>query len=368
MKKHKRMLLSLLVCNLFFAATIRAQQPIIRKLPKESVAGELRTFNALKETPFVELAPLTPEQKERVEMFNACFVKACLHRLDPAKYPIGGNEKSMEQVALRVVNSFSQKRFEKVKAKIQSFANPTDSRRVSLLGKFNNIDLTKPVISGDLQARKSPGTQFFNWEKFRKINIPVTPAAKYSAMDFIVRSLHCVDETDPESPGDDDMLITGALYEINASTVVGSGFFAGNFDDGDYNNFGEYLFGSLPLSASSGYPKTMYCMFTLVEQDSDESGEQLAYDINNALAQIGGKICDAWYPGCSAIINELASIVNNIMSTFFDDDYFPPKVISITLDSESEFGDDGTSENLATGKVNGHDGAYKIGYKLRMRK
>lgn len=368
MKKHKRMLLSLLVCNLFFAVTIPAQQPIIRKLPKESVAGELRTFTSVKETPFVELAPLTPEQKERVQMFNTYFVKACLHRLDPAKYPIGGGEKSMEQVALRVANSFSKKRFEKMKSKIQSFANPADSRRVSLLGKFNNIDLTKPVISGDVQARKSSGAQFFNWEKIRKLIIPTQPAAKYSAMDLIVRALHCVDETDPESPGDDDMVITGTLYEINASTSIGNGFFAGNYDDNDYNNFGEYLFGSYPLAASSGYPKTMYCMFTLVEQDSDESGEQLAYDINNALAEIGGKICDNWYPGCSVMINELASIVNNIMSTFFDDDYFPPKVIPITLNSEDEFGSAGESSNLATSKINGHDGAYKIGYKLRMRK
>jgi len=368
MKKQKTISGVLLLSMLLFGIAGYSQKAVIQKLPMESLTRELKIFSSLKETPFVEMAPLTPQQKERVEMFNACFIKACLHRLDPVRYPIGGDEKSMEQAALRIVNSFSQKRFQKLRTKIQGFANPNDDRRSALLGKFNSIDLSRQVISGDLQARKSPGTQFINLERVRKLNIPLTPSAKYSAMDFIVRALHCVDETDPESPGDDDMLITGTLYEINASAVTGNGFFAGNYDDNDYNNFGDYLFGSLPLSASGGYPKTMYCMLTLVEQDSDESGEQLAYDINNALAQIGGKICDAWYPGCSLVINELSAIVNNIMSTFFDDDYFAPRVISVNLNSELEFGDDGTSENLATTKINGHDGSYKIGYKIRLRK
>lgn len=366
MKKQFQTGIALLFLCLY-PALLQAQQVAIKKIPANLATSEIKAFNTIRETPFVDLPPLTPEQKERVDMFGAYLVKAALHRLDPAKYPLTGDEKSMGQVALRVVNSFSQKRFEKVKSRIQGFANPQDARRTRIMGKFNSIDLTQPSINGDLLAKKSPGTTFINLEKIRKLNFPVKPAAKYNAMDFIVRSMHCVDETDPESPGDDDMVISGTLFETNAASTTGNGFFAGNFDDGDYNNFGEYPFGSFPLNASGGYPKYLSCMLVLIEQDSDDSGEQLAHDINNALAEIGGKICDAWYPGCSAIINELAGIVNNIMSTFFDDDYFPPKVVPITLNSEDEFGPTGVSGNLATSKINGHGGSYKIGYKLRMR-
>jgi hypothetical protein len=83
------------------------------------------------------------------------------------------------------------------------------------------------------------------------------------------------------------------------------------------------------MNVSSGYPKYLSCLLVLIEQDSDDTGEQLAHDINNALAEIGGKICNAWYPGCSTVINELAGIVNNIMNIFLTMIILPRKLLRL---------------------------------------
>ena len=351
-----------------------------RVVPKKAVnLTDFQNFERSKVVQSVTTAPLTQEQKDRVALFNAYLVKACLYRLNPAAYPMTQDENSPERKVLRIVNAISAKRFAKRRPVIEKFVSAADPKRQKLTGRFNNFDFTKPALEPQMTAMSDKQYSFNVANLFknaRRLSEYLNNRRDYSSVDFIFRALHCVDETNPES-GTDDMVLGGTMFEINQTASAANGLFCGEFDEKDpdephpdypyYQQYGDYFFASAPFTSNT-YPKTYYCVLALVEQDSDESGEELAHDINNAMAEIGGKICDAYIPGCSAVIGELAEIVNSIISTFFDDDPFPPYTVSLTLNSKNDFGDDLQSDNLATTPINGHGGQYKIGFKWRLRK
>lgn len=361
---------------LVWAHTAIAQ---VRTLKKPVNLTEFKEFEKSKVVQSLTTAPLTKEQADRVALFNACLIKACLYRLNPAAYPMTQDENSPERQVLKIVNAVSDKRFAKRRPVIEKFASAADPKRIKMAGKFNNLDFTKPTISDQITGKEEKQYIMHSVPLLiRKIpglnRLQFKP--DYSAMDFIFRALHCVDETNPES-GTDDMVLGGTMFEANYNAVGANGLFCGEFDEKDpddsspdypyYQQYGDYFFASVPFTANN-YPKTYYCTMVLIEQDSDETGEELAHDVNNVLAQIGGKVCDIWIPGCSAVINEIAQFVNNLISTFFDDDYFPAYTVSLTLNSKNDFGDDLESEKLATTGIYGHGGQYKIGYKWRLRK
>lgn len=333
--------------------------------------AEAREFDA---TPVVE--PFTPSMlpaKERAEAVaaasaaTALLLKGMLHRVDPGTYAAPTRQDTPEAAAIAVARGIDAKTFTRMAPRLKALAeNPTRLKR--MLGASGAVDLRKPSLGLKLVrpiAGASGLTQVALGDRDDDGAVHrsagARSGAKYSRMDFILRAVHCVDETNPES-GDDDIVLGGVLVGAAGHTKVVKGRFIGNFDDGDYVGLGELPFGQVSLRTTPGYPKTMYCILQLVESDQDDADAARA--LTNALQTIATiAVSAAASPAAGAIAGAIVSALGGLIGLFIDDDHFPPYGVRATLQSENQFGSDGDSGKLRTGNINGHGGSYRIGYR-----
>ena len=333
--------------------------------------AEAREFDA---TPVVE--PFMPSMlpaRERAEAVatgsaaTALVLKGLLHRADPGTYAAPTRQDTPEAAAIAVARGIDEKTFTRLAPRLKALAaNPTRLRRV--LGPSGRVDLRKPSLGLKL-ARPIGGVAGLSQVAIGDRDDAVAPrsaagakaAAKYSRMDLVLRAVHCVDETNPES-GDDDIVLGGVLVGASGNTKVVKARFIGNFDDGDYVGLGELPFGQFSLRTTPGYPKTMYCILQLVESDQDDADAARA--LTSALQSIATMVVSAAAsPAAGAIAGAIVSAIGGLIGVFIDDDHFPPYGIRATLQSENQFGSDGDSGKLRTGNINGHGGSYRIGYR-----
>lgn len=283
-------------------------------------------------------------------------MKGLLHRLDPKKYPVPANSSSVEAKAAKLAKEIPANVFTRLRPRLEkAVGEPAKMSRI--FGKLKNVDLQKPDLSADFErlsvkpVLKSPQTKENNVQR---------SGAQFNRLDLILRKLHCVDETDPEG-GDDDMILGGVMIGASGNIKVPKAFVAGNFDSGDVQNFGELFFGQYSLNTTSGYPKSFYCIFKLVESDSDD--KEVAEQLTATLSFIANVVLSAFV---GPLIGQTAGAVMQAVGEFFsnliDEDEFPPYGIRLKMNSENQFGGS-ESGNFRTGDIRAHGGTYRIGFK-----
>jgi hypothetical protein len=175
----------------------------------------------------------------------------------------------------------------------------------------------------------------------------------------VLRNVHCVDETNPES-GDDDIVVAGILVDGSGHLYPAKTIVSCQFDDGTYCNHGNYVFGTYDLGATASYPKSFWCILQLVEIDSDEA------EAVTIISDIMKMTCES-VEGQAFSSDQLISIMTIYGELFFDDDIFTPYPIGITLNNANEYGSDKKSDNWHTGNISGHGGTYRVGFYNKIR-
>lgn len=339
----------------------------VKRLPIEKASKqEIEAVEAERFT----LADLSPQERERAEDIAAAVstlaMKGLLHRLDPKKYPVPANSSSVEARAAKLAKEIPAKVFARLRPRLEK-AVSEPARMSRIFGKLKKVDLQKADFSADfkrLTVKPVLKTTESSEDDFApasvKSNIAPQSVMSFNRLHLILRKLHCVEETDPKS-GDDDMILGGVLIGASGNVKVPKAFVAGHFDSGDIQDFGELFFGQYNINATNGYPKSFYCIFKLVESDSDD--KEVAEELTATLSFIANVILSAFF---SKAVGEAVGSVMQSVGAFFsgliDEDEFPPFGIRLKMNSANPFGGS-DSANLRTGNIRAHGGTYRIGFK-----
>jgi hypothetical protein len=353
-------------------------QVTAQELGKPMTADEAKEWSVKVENPFAKLSVKDRDNaRDDARATLAYVVKCVLHRSDPAKYPLEAAASSPEYVVNTAIKDVSSKTFAIMRDKINlMMANPT--RRSAILGKFKDIDFQKKTIAPDIKNIIKKDTKPYTFRDKDEASVDNTPPSglttglggnantldalpAFNKMDLVLRAVHCVDETDPES-GDDDIVVGGIIIGCSGNVVKARSLVSCHFDDNEYCNHGAFPFGTYNLGSCSGYPKVFYAIIQLIEADSDEA------DVAQALSDVMGIVAVALAgTGYGAIFAAVAAAIEVFSDLFFDDDAFHPYGVTLNLPSQTHFGSDGRSSNWATGNITDHGGTYRLGFYWQLK-
>lgn len=337
-----------------------------------SATGESESEQAVVVEPFTVHA-LTGDERRDAESAaataTALALKGLLHRLDPHTYLAPTQADAPEALAIATVREIEERAFTRLAPKLRALA-ADDTRLARLLAPLGPaIDLRGASI-GILRSPK-----MFNGQMPKRVTVtpsepdapsgPVVvrdgPAARFTRMDLVLRSVHCVDEANV-ARGADHMVLGGVLIGASGVTRVMPSRFLGRFQDDTHVSLGDSPFGQFSLRSTPEFPKVMHAVLQLVESDQDEA--TAARELTRAMSSISTVAVSALSSSATgAIAGALLGTLGAVGELFVSDAAFAPYGLRIRLEDELAFGPQGDSGPLRTGHIVGHGGAYRIGFR-----
>jgi hypothetical protein len=200
-------------------------------------------------------------------------------------------------------------------------------------------------------------------------------------MGFWITRVKCVDETNPEWPGSDEVGLGGVTVDEDGDTKkVGEVYIGGGFDDGDAKLYANWRYTYFGLLEGSVWPKTYSVTLLLAEKDNgglsdalnkvwqkvrDKVKEAIAKAVSSALQSLLG-------PAIAKAIGEAVAWVVDLLVGWiiaaFKDDIFPPFTARVTTPSTTArwYYPNGTwgnpSSGTRTAHFYGHGGHYLVDY------
>jgi hypothetical protein len=200
-------------------------------------------------------------------------------------------------------------------------------------------------------------------------------------MGFWITQVKCVDETNPEWPGDDEIALAGVTVDEDGDTKkVGEVRIGNEFDDGELKNYANWRYTYFGLLEGAVWPKTYAVTLLLAEKDNgglsdalnkvwqkirDKVKEAIAKAVSEALSSYLG-------PAIAKAIGQAVAWVVDVLVGWiiaaFKDDIFPPFTARVTTPSTSarwhypngQWGN--PSSGIRTGHFYGHGGHYTVNY------
>lgn len=206
------------------------------------------------------------------------------------------------------------------------------------------------------------------------------PQAVTDKLGLWIRRVKCVDETNPEFWGSDEIALGGSsVDETGDLKSIAEVRIGGGFDDGDaksYSPHWRWHWFNL-REGGSNWPKSYFLTFVLAEKDMGGLSNFLQKLWDKVKSQVLAAITKAVSGGTSPWVGPLGPVigaavsyaVNKIVEWFiksWKDDIFPPSTVSCTLPSYGARwtvnGRRSTSSNVRRAHFYGHGGHYYIEY------
>ncbi len=224
--------------------------------------------------------------------------------------------------------------------------------------------------------------------------VTATEAKNITEVDFILNSVECRDETNPEWAGKDDISMGGNAIDDKGETYKLSYFDVGKFNDDDEVNYsgGKYLKKFYPDSSYSE-DKLFIVQLFLIEKDSGGASEFLsdAYEATRdyieeimmtaGVTALSAALASAVPSAGTSLIALVAAIAATLailllaelirlIASALEDDIFVPSddhMSAIQLESSTDTLD-GASEMSDTMTFEGYDGKYRVNYTWKLVK
>jgi hypothetical protein len=218
----------------------------------------------------------------------------------------------------------------------------------------------------------------------RKYQIPVgLQVPTLSSLDYRIERVKCLDETNPEWPGDDEIAMGGVVVNHQGGTAkVGQFTVDSGFDDNEvkvYTDPGK-LFHRFDLTGTGAWPRTYSAVVMLAEKDGSGFADAISTvwsKVKDAVLAVIEKAVTGVLTGylgaalAAAIGKAVAWLVDTFFSwliALFEDDMFLPGEHYVYLPNRYEWmyknaSDYGwTNFRLPPGTFtfNGHGGSYKV--------
>lgn len=229
-------------------------------------------------------------------------------------------------------------------------------------------DVWGPVIEGDPFEGMVVGEDF-------------EPFADPSNMGLWITEVKCVDETNPEWWGSDEIALAGIETDEDGDTrPINEVYIGGGFDDGDRKTYPNWRYTTFNMNEGNYWPKKYLVAFILAEKDHGGLQAFLDRVWKSVRDQVKAAIAKAIGAGLSAylgpvIANAIGAAVAWIVDVFvgwlinlFGDDIFPIQTVSVTTPSKSarwyypngQWGN--PSSGIRVANFYGHGGHYQVKY------
>ncbi|MEU7531667.1 hypothetical protein AB0A74_38450 [Saccharothrix sp. NPDC042600] len=246
-----------------------------------------------------------------------------------------------------------------------------DALKKSLLERASQLEAEEKAAEQDAQRRAF------------ELKLDLSKLPKLTSLDFRVERVKCVDETNPEWPGDDEIVAGGLRVDHLGTTKKVSEWFVGDgFYDGKAKTYADpgRLFTSFDLTASGSWPRSFLAVVMMAEQD----GSGFAAAVQAAWAKVKDKVTQVIahvvatvltpYVG-AAIAEALGQLVGWLVGVFvdwllelFQDDLFEARTAHVQLPHRYEFLFNNpahlgwTNHRLPSTSMwfTGHGGQYKV--------
>jgi len=202
-------------------------------------------------------------------------------------------------------------------------------------------------------------------------------------LSLYVEKVTCVDETNPEWPGDDEILMGGLKIDPKGNvSVVGQFMVKDDFDDGESKNYGNpgKAFTTYDVSTPGDFPRDYVNVVVIAEEDWSGFSDALNMAWALAAPVVKGAIEAAVTGVLAAYVGEaIANIMGKVVAwlvgafaefivSLFADDVFAPGTAWVRLPHKLAFAYDDpallgwTNKRLPTGTFtfNGHGGSYQV--------
>ncbi len=210
--------------------------------------------------------------------------------------------------------------------------------------------ITDTTVTPNSMSCKFQGGEIV-WNADKGVQV-LTPLTK---LQFRIHRVQCLDETNPEWPGDDEISMRGVAVSLNNKSTfkVDAFMVSEEFDDGEqvvYDPPKEFY--TFDLKSISGWPKNFVVTMVLAEMDcggfSDYLRTMLAEVRDEVINLVTKKVGDVTGAALGSILGALGTkiggilgaiagwIIGELMSwldSIFEDDPFPGLPVSLTLPS-----------------------------------
>ncbi|MCA1587012.1 MAG: hypothetical protein LC791_20330, partial [Acidobacteria bacterium] len=237
-----------------------------------------------------------------------------------------------------------------------------------VLAEERLAEIWGPTFIGDPFANSAPVSDFEEMQITDK-------------MGFWITEVKCVDETNPEWLGSDEIALAGVSVDENGDTLkIPEKYIGGGFDDGNSKSYSNWRYHWFSLREGNVWPKTYVVTTILAEKDNGGLSNALNAVWEKVGPYVKKKIADAVAGGLTPelgpiiakIIGEaVAWVVNELVEWIIDafkDDLFPPFIAKVTIPSMSARWNypNGTWGNPSSGlrkaHFYGHGGHYYVRY------
>ncbi len=207
------------------------------------------------------------------------------------------------------------------------------------------------------------------------------PFATTNKLGLWVSQVKCVDETNPEFWGHDEIALAGVSVDEDGDVKkIAETYIGGGFDDGDAKSYPNWRYTWFNLNEGKYWPKRYSVSFLLAEKDNGGLSDflQSVWDkvrdqVKKAIEEAVGGVVSAYLGKAigAAIGKAVAWVVDVFVKWIiglFKDDLFPVKTVAVTTPSASARWryPNGTWGNPSSGtRVShfyGHGGHYTISW------
>lgn len=328
--------------------------------------------------------------KRVLHSFILASEKAVASTAEPAVYKLAADAKLPEQIFLSRFQSLQPAQKQVATTRVMQLVKAPKATRAQYFGDLATVDLkqAKPVNEMTL-AVPLPAAMKFNRAHLdglrlhRDLARPVglTPQQVTDKLELRIHKVRCVDETNPEWLGDDEIALGGTSVDETGDSKKISEFTVRNdFDDGEqkvYSPPKRFTMFSLREGGES-WPKSYFVTLVLAEKDMGGLADFLnrlldavkSHVISALGAAIGGVIGSVGGPLAAVIGAAVGWIVGQIfewLKSWWSDDVFPPKTVSVSISSLSaRFAGGATDSTNNVVRFSAHGGTYDLTYDWRV--
>ena len=252
---------------------------------------------------FIQTSPKINNLKTRVKnTLSLAVERAAGHLDDPQKYPLPGDNKSLEHAVYNIFASLSDRKKRKIFDRIKPTLQASSAKRKDLYGDLSSVSLTSvKTITEQVTAIAVPQNLQLTQEDLDKINAATgeqiatpkntgystgkstgystgkntgnstgkkAPAARAvvanATLAFFVDSIACEKTSEIRK---DEITLTGFASDSNNVQQDAPSFFSGDFKKGDSATVNKKLFNFILDGGSVGGPVTTTAGLFLLEKD-----------------------------------------------------------------------------------------------------
>lgn len=262
--------------------------------------------------------------------------------------------------------------------------------RVGRFGPAGGASLRSPLpIAEQVRTRLVPANLGLTAAYLAELGVADDPPTAAAAgfrplvtLDKLELRLHrvrCVDETNPETGGD-EILLGGTSVSAAGKTTLHKAFTThDDFDDGEVKNYNPpRSLATYSLVENTPWPKTFFFTMVLAEEDNggfpkflEKLWNEVKGEVETAIiAAVGGVVGSIAGPLGTAIgaaVGWAVAEIWRLFKSWWEDDTFEPRTISLRLPAiGTRWANGATDSPEGVLRFQGHGGTYDVTYDWRI--